>query len=78
MPYSSVSQIPDYVKKYAPVVQRQWMHVFNTIYTKTNNEKRAMMGANSILKKRLSNGKEMHNTDYMNCIIDDWLGNLKG
>lgn len=77
MPYSNISEVPNYVKKYAPIVQRQWMHVFNSVYMKTKDEKRAMMGANSILKKRLSNGKEMHSTDYFNCIVDDWLGNLK-
>lgn len=78
MPYSSTNEIPNYVKKYSSLVQRQWMHVFNSVYKSTNgNEKRSMMAANSILKKRLSSGKEMHSVDYMNCIIDDWLGNLK-
>jgi len=76
MPYSSVSEVPKYVKKYSPKTARQWMHVFNSTYTKTSSEARAMKAANSILKKRMS--KETYSNDYINHLVDKWLGNLEG
>jgi len=76
MPYSSVSEIPEYVKKYAVKVQSQWRHVFNTVYSTTNSESRAMKAANSVLKKRVSN--ERNSQDHFNHMIDRWLGNLEG
>jgi len=76
MPYSSVKEVPSYVKKYSPKTARQWMHVFNSTYTATNSEARAMKAANSVLKKRVV--KETYSNDYMNQLVDKWLGNLEG
>ena len=76
MPYSSVKELPAYVKKYSAKVARQWMHVFNSTYAKTNSEARAFRAANSVLKKRVSGEKNTH--DYINHLVDSWLGNLDG
>jgi cation transport regulator ChaB len=81
MPYSSVSQLPKYVKKYSPKVKRQWMHVFNTVFKKTKSEARAFKAANSVLRKRFKGQDSMSkNTrnDYFNMLVDSYLGNLKG
>jgi hypothetical protein len=81
MPYDSIAELPAYVKKYSEKVQRQWMHVFNTVYKETENEKRAMMSANSILKKRFKKKDSMlKNTreDYFVHLVDQYLGNLNG
>ena len=86
MPYDSIKSIPNYVKKYSQVLQRQWIHVFNSTYDKVSKEggdaeKRAMMAANSILKKRFTNGqnvsKESH-SDYFSYLQDNFLKNLRG
>ncbi len=80
MPYSSVKDVPEYVKKYSPVIQRQWMHVFNSVYKRTSSERRAFMAANSVLKKRFKRARK-HNeshSDYFNYLIDSYLGNLEG
>ena len=81
MPYSSVKDIPAYVKKYSPKLQRQWLYVFNTVYAKENSDKRAFQAANSVLKKRFKKGqnasKESH-SDYFHQLVDNWLGNLPG
>jgi len=81
MPYSSVKDIPAYVKKYDAKIQRQWLHVFNTIYDKTNSEERAFRASNSILKKRFTKKDSMEKNsrhDYFNHLVDSFLGNLKG
>jgi len=77
MPYDSIAALPEYIKKYSEKIQRQWMHVFNTTYKNTNNEKRSMMAANSILKKRFKSNKDGH-SEYFNCLIDTYLNNLIG
>lgn len=80
MPYSSVKDVPGYVKKYSPVIQRQWMHVFNSVYERTSSERRAFMAANSVLKKRFKGARkhrESH-SDYFSYLIDSYLGNLRG
>lgn len=89
MPFASVSSLPERIKKYSKKLQRQWMHVFNTTYSKvlketgstTQAEKRAFMAANSVLKKRFKKGQNVSgesHRDYFNKLIDDFLGNLKG
>ena len=81
MPYNTVKDLPENIKKYSPKLQRQWMHVFNTIYESANDEGRAFKGANSVLKKRFKDGqnrsKESH-SDYFSSLVDSWLGNLNG
>jgi len=82
MPYASVNEIPAYVKKYSDKIQRQWMHVFNTIWKSTKgNEKRAVMAANSVLKTRFKKKESMINNtrdDYFNFLVDSFLKNLVG
>ena len=81
MPYSSVNELPEYVKKYTEKVQRQWMHVFNTVYQKTGSESRAFKAANSVLKKRLTETNAVEKNDrhdIMTMYVDSFLGNLKG
>ena len=88
MPYTSTKSLPTYVKRYSPVIQRQWMHVFNRVYNKlaktastTNAEKRAFMAANSVLKKRFKEKKSMEKNsrdDYFIHLVDNWLNNLNG
>jgi len=53
MPYATIREIPSYVKKYRLTIQRQWMYVFNNVFSKTKDEKRAFKAANSVLKKRM-------------------------
>ena len=81
MPYDNIESLPKYVKNYSLKIQRQWMHVFNTVYAKENSEIRAMKASNSVLKKRFT-GKEQNwnknDNDYVNHLLDIWLGNLKG
>ena len=81
MPYNSIQSLPRHVKKYSAKIQRQWMHVFNSVYKKTKSEQRAFKAANSILKKRFK-GKEsmIKNTrsDYFSHLVDRYLKNLEG
>ncbi len=87
--YKSVDELPTYVKDYSPKLQRQFIHVFNTVFEKvlkeTKNSKdaesRSMMAANSILKKRFSMGQNINNethADYFEHLMDKFLGNLQG
>ena len=88
MPYASIKQIPDYVKKYSAKLQRQWFYVFNSTWktlskqgvSTKDKERRAASAANSVLKKRFK-GKEsmIKNTDidYFVHLVDRWIGNLK-
>jgi len=82
MPYSSVESLPKNLKNYSSKIQRQWMYVFNSTYKKTNgDEGRSFKAANSVLKKRFKSSKSMEkNTrvDYINHLVDTFLGNLEG
>ena len=82
MPYNNNKELPNNVRIYGTKVQSQWRHVFNSVYKKTEgDEARAFRGANSILKKRFKGSKSMENNsrgDYMNHLIDTFLGNLEG
>ena len=87
MPYANTDELPKHVKKYGLKIQRQWMHVFNSVYNKLKREKsknieaRAFKASNSVLKQRFVKGQnasaESH-TDYFHSLIDDYLGNLMG
>jgi hypothetical protein len=80
MPYNSIEDLPAYIKKYSEVVQRQWLHVFNTTYDKVG-EARAFRAANSVLKKRFNGKKSMEKNsreDYFSNLVDQFLGNLRG
>lgn len=78
MPFT-LKTLPSFVKKYSSNIQRQWLHVWSTVFKKTKNEIRAFKAANSILKKRFKKKLSMEqNTrdDYFSSLVDDWLGNL--
>ena len=80
MPYSSISDLPSRFKKYSETAQRQWLHVFNSIYERTQDEGKAFAGANSVFKSRFkgkSSEKQSENENF-NCRIDEWLGNFPG
>lgn len=51
MPYSSVDELPSAVKKLPLEKQRQWMAVWNSIYSDTHDEERAFAGAWSKVKE---------------------------
>ena len=52
MPYSNVSKLPAHVKKHPPKKQKQWMHIFNSVYRQTKSESRAFAAANASLKRK--------------------------
>ena len=60
MPFASISELPERVKKFSKKTQRQFLAVFNTVFDKVlketkdrkQAERRAFMAANSVLKKR--------------------------
>jgi len=51
MPYSTISELPEHVKKHPKKKQRQYMHVWNSVYERTGSEERAFKAANAILKQ---------------------------
>jgi cation transport regulator ChaB len=50
-PYHKISELPDAVKKLPEKKQRQWMHVWNSVYDRTKNEARAYRSAWSTVHK---------------------------
>ena len=80
MTYSSISELPQHLKKYSEKVQRQWMHVHNSTYEKLLNEvdadERAFLSANSILKKRFNSMEKNSYDDQFSNLIDRWLKNI--
>ena len=54
MPYSSVDELPAYVKKLPPTKQRQWMHTFNSCMSNGGDEGRCFRMANGIAKKDIA------------------------
>lgn len=79
MPYSTVDQLPNHLKVYNEVTQRQWMHVFNSVYESTHDEVRALKAANSVLKNRFTKKDSMEKNshgDYMQMLVNSFLGNL--
>jgi len=76
MPYATNEGLPSHIKKYEVKVQSQWRHVFNTVHETSHSEARAFKSANSILKKRMVKDKNSH--DYINHMVDMWMGKLDG
>ena len=84
MPYSSISELPQHLKKYSEKVQRQWRVVFNSTYSKvlketkkiSDAEVRAFKAANSILKKRFNSMEKNSYDDQFSNLIDRWLKNI--
>ena len=89
MPYANINSLPSYVKKYSEKIQRQFMHVFNTVYakilketkSKKDAEARAFKAGHSVLKKRFKGKMSMdsnNRTDYFTHLVDCFLKNLEG
>lgn len=52
MPYNTISDLPPKIRKYSERVQRMFLHVFNSVYERTNgDEDRAFASAYSVIKK---------------------------
>ncbi len=56
MPYSKMSELPENVKKLPPAKRKQWMAIFNDVFTK-KGEKAAFVAANGALKEAELKGK---------------------
>lgn len=54
MPYASVSELPEHIKKLSSTKQRQFMHVFNSCMSEGNEESRCFAMANGVLNKDVS------------------------
>jgi len=81
MPYNSNKDLPTWLNKYSENKRSQWRHVFNTIYKNTGDESRAFAGANSILKKRFTNRKDIEKNSHeekFNHAINLWMKKLNG
>ena len=53
MPYSSVADLPEYVKKLPENKQRQWMHVFNSCMASENSsDEKCFREANSVINSK--------------------------
>jgi hypothetical protein len=79
MPYSSTADLPANVRALSPKSQRQWMHIWNSAYSRCVNggtndrddcESRAFAQANGVVLK--SPGKARHRMDEPQ-EQDDWL-----
>ena len=80
----NINDIPNHVKKYTPTLQRQYTHVYDTVFKKVlqeiNNteiaDKRAKDAAESVLSKRFTIKNNMKNNsheDYFMYKIDKFL-----
>lgn len=71
MPYASVSELPEAVKKLPPKKRRQWMHVFNSVYAETGDDGRAARAAWSAVGggKKYEEEHEMNTTDLVPSVI---------
>jgi hypothetical protein len=71
--YNSVDELPPAVKKLDTNKQKQWMHVWNSVYNKNNkDEKRAFASAWSVVEKMEPEPADLHidtieGNDAMNC-----------
>lgn len=51
MPYSATGgNLPAHVKKLSAKSRRQWVHIWNSVYADTQDEKKAFMAANGVVK----------------------------
>lgn len=51
MPYTSITDVPDHVKKYSKKKQRRWRSIWNSVFKQTGSETRAFKAANASLKQ---------------------------
>ena len=77
MPFTEISQLPEYVKKYPEKKQRQWMHVNNSVYGRTSSDTRASTAADAVIGRSIeSNASEDRHTDFI-YQIDKYLGIMR-
>lgn len=74
MPYKNVQDIPSYVKKYPQNIQRQWMHVFNSVFKNTSDDEQAFRSANNVISRHLEKLSEHSVLFAYN--VDKFLGVL--
>ena len=87
MPYDSIDELPNFVKKYSERIQKQYVNVFNDVYkrvlqetnSKDDAEIRANKAARAVLSKRFKkeNLYEINTReDYFNFLIDTFVKNI--
>jgi len=77
MSYSEISQLPEHVNKYPQKTQRQWMHVFNSVYERTSSDTRAFTAADAVIGRSIeSNAAEDRHTNFI-YQIDKYLGIMR-
>lgn len=59
MPYDSVADLPDAVRKLPPNKQRQWMSVWNSVYGRDKDEKKAFKIAWGVTNKDMTAVKQL-------------------
>lgn len=74
MPYSSIAELPEHIRKLPENKQRQFLHVFNSCLAKGSDESRCFAVATSVAKKSIGDfddgGIEADINDYILDIID--------
>ena len=80
MPYADVSQVPTFVKKYPPRIQRMWMKVFNSSHKKYGDERRAFKSANAVVKRNMEKfgANRYGHEGYLRYKIDMFLNKIEG
>lgn len=68
MPFTA-EKLPDRIKKLPPKQKSQWMKVFNSMFSKTKDEKKAFAAANVILSKK--EGKDKSKAEQMKEILSE-------
>lgn len=86
MPYTDISQLPPYIKKYSSKIQRMFMKTWMSVYssslkkgmTEKEAEVRAFQIANGIVKKNIESHSASHYgyDDHMKYLVDKFLGNM--
>jgi cation transport regulator ChaB len=72
MPYSSINELPDYIRKYSKKLQKIFLNVFNNAYKQYGDESKAFAVANGVIKRY----KESHSFDYRDNILESLEGFL--
>ncbi len=83
MPYASTKDIPKYVRKYSPKIQRMWMKVFNKTYngilkkggSVKEAEAKAFRMANGVTSKNMEKfgGSRYGHRDWILYLIDRFV-----
>ncbi len=77
MPEKEAVQIG--LKKFPPVIQRMWEHVYDSVFLKTDgNEQRAIKAGKAVVNKNMIKfgpSRYGHNA-HINYLVDKFLGRL--